>query len=310
MKALGILILAVAAGFLAYRFAYDPIVVDLLGWQKAKEETYTPPPVVVVTETPMPVVEKPAPEPVAPKPEPVQPKPVMVPTVGLGKSVPKADADGFEPPDHPPLEQVVKNWREVPAKAFPRPVKLMKPVEFTMSIGKSLVGAGGTATAIAQEGDMLIVAPTPTSMAKSKIAMDDTDLKATLTAAYENWKVQDTAFRKRRWQLAKMAASNPQPVAASSGPINNNKPEKNADGQYAILLDSMKSGQVTEVTPQNITKWGDPQPEIIDGKNQWVIVVDYITKTMFGDFPTAAKAFVYNARVDKWVYKESGEVVP
>jgi len=308
MKALFILILAVAAGFAAYRYAYDPIVVDYLGIKKEVPVVVEAPKPVVVVEAPKPVEPPPMPEP--PKPEPA-PMPVAPPPAPM--IVKQVDADGFELPEYPPIEEAVKGWTAIPKSAFPREVKLMKPVEFVMSIGKSSVGAGGTATAVAQDGAMLIVAPTPTSQARSSISIDDTDLKASLTAAYENWKVQRTAALKRRWQLAKLAASNPEPTTpggTKAPAANNTKPAKAADGTFTVLLDSMKAGQVTEVTPQNITKWEDPVSETVDGKDYWVVVVGYTTKTMFGDFPTAAKAFVHNGRVEKWLYKESGEVVP
>jgi endo-alpha-1,4-polygalactosaminidase (GH114 family) len=72
----------------------------------------------------------------------------------------------------------------------------------------------------------------------------------------------------------------------------------------------MKAGQVTEITPTNIKKWGDAQLEKIDEKEYWTIIVDYTTKTMFGDFDTQAQARVFGGKVEKWIYTGSGEVVP
>ncbi len=308
MKVLGALLLAVAVGLIAYFFAYQPIA-DRFGVAKPPPKIEAPPPLIV--EVPKPTVIEMTPEPPPPpKPTPPPPPPPKVADSGMGKPVSRADADGFEPPEFPSIEERLKNWTQLP---LPRPVKIMKPVEFVMTIGGNKVGskmaAGNEAQAVGQEGNMLIVAPAPTSTARAQIAIDDTDLKATLTAAYENWKVTRTAQLKRAFLRAK---DGPPPPAAGTmvAAASNDKPVKNADGTYEILLASMKAGQVTEVTPQNATGWGEVEKENKDGKDYWTIVVSYTTKTMFGDFPTAARAYILNNRVEKWLYKESGEVVP
>ncbi len=90
----------------------------------------------------------------------------------------------------------------------------------------------------------------------------------------------------------------------------NEEPKRDADGTYPVILASMKAGQVTEITPTNIKKVGKPAQEKIDGKNYWTIIVNYTTKTMFGDFDTEAQARIMNGKVEKWVYTGSGEVVP
>ena len=99
-------------------------------------------------------------------------------------------------------------------------------------------------------------------------------------------------------------------AAASGGGGGNSKPEKAEDGSYPLLLASMKSGQVTEIKPDNIKHWGDPQSEKIDNITYWTVVVKYETQTMFGKFETEAQARIRDGKVEKWVYVGSGEVVP
>ena len=216
-----------------------------------------------------------------------------------------------QPPNFPPLEDVLKGWKEIPKKAFPRQVKLKKETEFVMAVGKSKVPVGGTATAVDQSGDLLIIAPTPNSPARSQIPLGDTDLKETMTVAYESWKVQMTEWKRKQWEFEKNAEKNPAPkISTTKGPVVAGAPERSADGSYPVLLASMKSGQVTEITPTNIKKWGDVKKEKIDGKEYFTVVVNYTTKTMFGDFDAAAQARIANNKVEKWVYTGSGEVVP
>lgn len=318
MKQLVILLLAIGVGFLGYLKAY-PIIIDKLGIVIPKK-------VVVVEE----VVEEVKPEPEAPKiempkeepkPEPKPEAPKMV-DEGLGKPTKKVDADGFELPEFPPIDEVTKNWTALPASSFPRQIKMNKSVDFVMTVGANKIGSksnpGATGVALSQEGEDLVVAPSQGSNARGKIAISDTDIKELLTAGYENWKVQRTAALKQDWLRAKNAAAAPThstalsnaPKAAEATNLKNDKPTKARNGSYPLLLESMQKGQVTEVTEQNITKWEDPVPETVDGKNYWVVIVSYTTKTMFGDFPTAAKAYVHNGKVEKWIYRDSGEVVP
>lgn len=317
MKPAGILFIALAVGFIAYQFVY-PQLAGMLGLEK-------PQPIVAVIEEIIAPVVPPrapvvAPKPVVVVPEPVKMEPVPLPTpmTGPGEMVKVADADGFMPPDFPPLEEVVKGWMEIPKSAFPRPVKLMKGVEFVMMVNNnkigSKVGPGGEATVIAQDGTNLVVAPTPTSPAKTQISIDDTDLKASLTQAYDNWKTQRIAWLKRQFLFSKDSANRVAESSKGGAPVaaatTGAKPEKNGEGTYDVLLSSMKAGQVTEITPQNAKKWSDVQLEKIDGKEYWTVIVDYTTKTMFGDFDTQAQARIFGGKVEKWIYTGSGEVVP
>lgn len=316
MKALGILLLLLGVGYVAFQYAYPPVA-DYFGLEKPKPQVVeVKQPELVVVERPKPVKVEPKPEP--PKPEPPKPEPMPTPppmVAGLGAEVKKPDADGFLAPDFPPIEQVVKNWTEIPKSAFPRPIKLMKNVEFMAEINGNKFGskitAGGVATAIAQNGENLTVAPTPTSPARATVSLDDTDLKAVLSEVYERWKVDRIAMLKRQFLFAKNATNNAQnPATAAAVATRGDKPAKNAEGSYDILLASMKSGQVTEITPTNVKKWGDVNLEKIEDKEYWTIIVDYTTKTMFGDFDTQAQARIFNGKVEKWIYTGSGEVVP
>jgi len=318
MKALVALLILVAVGYVGYQHAYQPIM-DMLGLEKAKPVVVDVPQPVIVNVEPPPAPPKKEPKPAPKPPEPApQPAPAAMPAVAatMGASVPTADADGFIPPTFPPIEDVVKNWMEIPRTAFPRPVKVMKPVEFVTVINGNKIGskvpAGGQAQVIAQEGLTLTVAPSPTSSAKAQIPIDDTDLKAVLNEAYERWKVTMTEWKRRQHLFGKESEGRAKEAKASgtAAVVSNDAPKKNSEGSYDLLLASMKAGQVTEITPSNIKKWGDVQVEKIDGKDYFTVIVDYTTKTMFGDFDTQAQARIAGGKVEKWIYTGSGEVVP
>lgn len=313
MKALGALLILVAVGYLAFQYGYTPIV-EKLGLEKKQAPIIElPQPVIVSVEPKKP--KKIKEEPKAPEPMPTPPPAAMPQVADMGASVPRADADGFVPPTFPPIEDVVKNWMEIPKSAFPRPVKIMKSVEFVTVINGNKFGskvpAGGVAQVVAQEGLTLVVAPTATSPAKAHVSIDDTDLKTVLIEAYDRWKVNMTEWKRKQHAFSKESEGRAKEAKASApAAVAAGAPAKNGEGSYDILLASMKAGQVTEITPTNIKKWGDAQLEKIDGKDYYTIIVDYTTKTMFGDFDTQAQARITGGKVEKWIYTGSGEVVP
>lgn len=313
MKGILVLILAAAVGYVSYQYVY-PIIADSMKFEKHKpkvqEVAEAPKPekkkkVVVVAppkpvmEEPKPVMEAPKPEPMAeaPKPEPVKPK------------------DGeFVAPEFPPIEVAVQNWTAIPKSAFPRPVTLKRDLELQMKIGNSTAGtkvkAGGTIVAVGQDGTELVVSPTETSPMKGKVSMDDTNLKELLTDVYERWKVARTETLRRAHEFklaaAERAKNAPPPTSGAVASAGNTKPTRDADGTYPLLLASMKSGQVTEIKPETIKEWGEPQ--MTDGV--WTVIVKYETQTMFGKFDTEAQAQIKNGKVEKWIYTGSGEEVP
>lgn len=227
----------------------------------------------------------------------------------------------FVPPKFDPIEVVTANWTKISPSVFrqPKQVTIAKEMEFEIKVGagtaKQKVAAGGIVFAFAQDGANILVAPTAISPARVPVPLEDTNLKEIVTAAYEQYIVAETERQRQAFEEKKIAALNPSKKggagsAAAIGVGAMGRPEKAPDGTYPLLLASMKSGQVTEIKPENIKSWGDPKQEDIDKVKYWTVVVKYETQTMFGKFETEAQARVKDGKVDKWVYVGSGEVVP
>lgn len=311
MKGIFVLILAAAVGYVAYQYVYPPLA-EAMKFEKHKPKKQE----VAVVEAPKPKVAPPQPANVKPKPEPMPeaPKPAPVPAMPEAPKPepPKPKEGEFVAPEFPPIDVVVQNWTAIPKSAFPRPVKMKKDLDLKMKIGNSSastkIKAGGQIVAMSQDGLTLVVAPTETSPMRGKVNIDDTDLKQVLTDVYERWKVARLATLKRahEFKLANAERAKNAPEAPAGAAASNDKPARNPDGTYPLLLASMKSGQVTEIKPDSIKEWGEPQ--LVDGK--WTVIVKYETQTMFGKFDTEAQAQIKNGKVEKWVYTGSGEVVP
>jgi hypothetical protein len=313
MKGILVLILAAALGYAAYEFVY-PLIAEQMKFEKhvpkPREVAVVPVPEVkpeVKVEPPKPVMEEP------PPPPKMEPKPEPMPVIPEPKPEPPKPKEGeFVAPDFPPIEVAVQNWTAIPKTAFPREVKMKRDLELKLKMGAATAGtqvkAGGSIYAVAQDGTNLLVAPTPDSPMRGTVAMDDTNLKEVLTEAYERWKVArvETLRRQHEFKLAAAERAKNAPATATTATAGNDKPAKDADGTYPLLIASMKSGKVTEIKPENIKEWGEPQ--LTDGV--WTVIVKYETQTMFGKFDTEAQAHVRNGQVEKWIYTGSGEVVP
>jgi len=319
MKPLIVIILAIAVGYVSYEYVY-PSFADAMKFTKHVPKV-EPKKEVAVVVVPKPVVKeepKPAPPP-EPKPEmkPEEPKPEMP----KAPEPPPVDPNAFVAPVFQSVDEITKNWAVVPAGFFksttPPQVMLKKDLEVKMQMGKATAAssfkAGAKIFVMGQEGSSLIVGASAGSPMRGTVAMDDTDFKDVFVTAYEQVKVTtiENARKAHEYRLAAAdRAKNAPTAAASGGGSSNDKPIKDADGTYPLLLASMKSGQVTEIKLDSIKAWGDPVQEKIDDKNYWTVNVKYETQTMFGKFETEAQARILNGSIEKWVYTGSGEVVP
>lgn len=308
LKSLFITALVLGAAFLAYDYFLAPPEEKVV-FKKASENHAgaAAAPVAAASTTPAQSAPPSVPPPPSPEVTPATPAP-RAPSAGSPPPVVSAASspDAFTPPAIPSVEQATANWSRVPATAFPRQVKLVMPVAFKASYGGTQMPAGSEVTALSLQDGSLLLAPSPSSAARASVTVDTTDLKASLTTAYNAW-------RERRIEEARIAWKNRDrnPVVSSTPEVAaDGKPQVSADGTFPLLLASMRAGMVTEVTPTSITRWGTPEQGDHNGKPCWVVPVEYDAQTAFGKFSTTAVAKVVDGRVAGWFYKGSGEPVP
>ena len=305
MKSLFFTIIIIGGAFLAYDYFGAPPGKKLVFKSLNKVSVQFKSALVEPVEEEAPVVKEVAPPPV--KPVVVEtPKPVEKPIVTTPAPAPASSGPKFEP-----IEALTGNWLKIPVSAFPREVKLLQDATFKMSVGASKIAAGGKAIALAADNGILTLAPSATSPARAQQPIDGTDLKAQLNASYDKWKLARAVELKA---IAAQKALN-QPTASAAGPSSSEvdaggKPVRDSTSAYPLLVASMKSGQVTEIKPENVTNWQDPQPATIQGKPGWAVKVNCEVKTVFGMQPAEAQALVLNGRVTGWYYTGSGEEVP
>ena len=244
---------------------------------------------------------------------PEAPKPVEAPKVV--ETAPAPAPTSAAAPKAGSIEALTNNWTNIPPSAFPREVTLLKDAEFKMPVGAAKVIAGRKVQAIAFKEGRLALLSAPGSSAKAIVSIDDTDLKAVLTAGYEKWRVARAEYLKKTAAQKQQMAST---IQAESITANSNraevdetgKPMRGDDRGYPLLLSSIRRGQVTDIKLDKIISWGDPNPTKVQGKDGWAIKVEYQADTIFGLQPVEAQALVVNGRVQGWFYTGSGEEVP
>ncbi len=245
MKSLFYTILILSGAFLGYDYFIAP------SGQKIVFQSLNPLPQKKVA----PVVPAPKVKPVMPQPM----KPVVTETrepapnpVSVAPPLPPVSSG----PKFEPIETLTGSWLNIPPSAFPREVKLLQEAEFNMSVGAGKVAAGGTAYALSAEKGVITLAPAVGASARAQLPVDGTDLKAQLNAVYEKWKMQRAeelkAIAARKLQVMPQQQ---EAVPSNSEADASGKPVRGVDGSYPLLVASMKRGQVTEITPQNITGW-------------------------------------------------------
>lgn len=306
LKSLFITVLVLGGAFLAYDYFLAPPEDKMVFKQPAAAKSSETGAQANVASTVPTVPQTPQAAPPPPPPAPVNVAPVPMPAPAPVATAPTPSPDAFTPPALPTVEQATANWTRIPASAFPRQVKLVLPVAFKASYGSTQMPMGSEVTALSLENGLLVLAPTPTGAARASVSINSTDLKGTITTAYNAW-------RERRIEEARIAWKNRDrsPVVAAKPQVSaDGKPEMSADGTCPLLLASMRAGMVTEVTPKSITRWGTPEQGEHNGKPCWVVSVEYDAQTLFGKFSTTAVAKVVDGRVAGWYYKGSGEQVP
>jgi hypothetical protein len=286
MKALFITALIFVSAFLLY---------DRFATPAGKRVVFENPPMEVQDEPPARTAHStPAPRAVMDSPAPTSPS---------------TSGDSFVPPKIEPLESLTKNWTVFPPTAFPRQVKLSKPVQLHMAGGSSTLPAGSNAFALGAQANVLTIAPTQDSQARGQIFVHDTDMPTQVRESYERWKkgrieMAMVSWKKQRANNMTASVSMPDAVDAQGAP------KRNIDGSYDLLLASMRSGEVTDIKLNKIRRWGTPEPRTIDNLRTWTVSVFYETMVFCGPVDAEAQAQVRDGRIVRWIYPGSGEPVP
>lgn len=242
-------------------------------------------------------------------------------------------------PDFKPIEELVGNWKKIPASAFPRQVTLKAKAKYVFAggAGSSTAPAGGKTFAISLSGDKLVITPNKQSNVRGTISINDTNYKEILGDEYEKYKQRKKREVYAQRERARAIAATEVETNQTTSSTNTNEsranrvtsisriskeklsdyeneigkmPEAEDDGRVSIMVRSIRSGDVTEIKLNEISYWGPIRYEIVDNRAYWTATVNYKTTSLFGTFPTEAMALMRNGKVENWLYTGSLEEVP
>tara|TARA_B100000427_G_C15506328_1_gene594122 strand:- start:358 stop:1305 length:948 start_codon:yes stop_codon:yes gene_type:complete len=242
-------------------------------------------------------------------------------------------------PDFKPIEELVGNWKKIPASAFPRQVTLKAKAKYVFAggAGSSTAPAGGKTFAISLSGDKLVITPNKQSNVRGTISINDTNYKEILGDEYEKYKQRKKREVYAQRERARAIAATEVETNQTTSSTNTNEsranrvtsisriskeklsdyeneigkmPEAEDDGRVSIMVRSISSGDVTEIKLNEISYWGPIRYEIVDNRAYWTATVNYKTTSLFGTFPTEAMALMRNGKVENWLYTGSLEEVP
>ena len=242
-------------------------------------------------------------------------------------------------PDFKPIEELVGNWKKIPASAFPRQVTLKAKAKYVFAggAGSSTAPAGGKTFAISLSGDKLVITPNKQSNVRGTISINDTNYKEILGDEYEKYKQRKKREIYAQRERARTIAATEVEITQTTSSANTNEsqtnrvtsisriskeklsdyeneigkmPEAENDGRVPIMMRSIRSGDVSEIRLNEISYWGPIRYEIVDNRAYWTATVNYKTTSLFGTFPTEAMALMRNGKVENWLYTGSLEEVP
>ena len=242
-------------------------------------------------------------------------------------------------PDFKPIEELVGNWKKIPASAFPRQVTLKAKAKYIFAggAGSSTAPAGGKTFAISLSGDKLVITPNKQSNLRGTISINDTNYKEILGDEYEKYKQRKKREVYAQRERARSIAATEVETTQTTSSANTNEsqpnrvtsisriskeklsdyeneigkmPEAENDGRVPIMVRSIRSGDVSEIRLNEISYRGPIRYEIVDNRAYWTATVNYKTTSLFGTFPTEAMALMRNGKVENWLYTGSLEEVP
>ena len=88
----------------------------------------------------------------------------------------------------------------------------------------------------------------------------------------------------------------PAPPADSTG-----KPLQTANGQIPVVLASIEAGDQPGMLTKYIQRWGPLKQEVVEGSPYWTVEIDYMADSIFGIFPSRAKALIQQNKVVRWI---------
>jgi len=156
------------------------------------------------------------------------------------------------------LEVLVKNWRAVPQKAFPKEVKVLVSLDYQNKTGKEhlMMDSDHLAKPVSLKSGQLTLASLESPQLRARVSIDETDFKDRVTALYE---------KRKKASIAKILAKRERNRSKAEAYLQKSKSKKDKKTPYSTAKRSRFSH--SDYKKYGSKFRGDYWPEPKNGKN-------------------------------------------
>ncbi|HWB05007.1 MAG TPA: hypothetical protein VG796_18400 [Verrucomicrobiales bacterium] len=216
-------------------------------------------------------------------------------------------------PNFKTIEEITKDWTNIPSRAFPKKIKTKVALTFDSSAGKVELAPGADINAVGMlrpNSGILVVMREGDDVTRVDVPLGNTDIKEYLSGLYERYKEYHrkrvVGQRERARALKERANGASEEQMKLAGP----KPEVRAGGVIPVMLESIDQLGLKELKANAITAWGGLNFEEVDGTVYWTGTVQCtVENAIFGPTQTEMMALIKDGKVVKWLYTGSKEEV-
>lgn len=207
-----------------------------------------------------------------------------------------------------PLEDIVRNWENVPQEIVDRVniVTVKSEAEYKlfangMEIGSNKAAPGHQAKPLKFRPGQLLVTNSRDGNTKAVVNLDDTDFKDQVRTLYHD-EVESSLRRVLGARNATREALTRQAAAGTKPGADFGKPD--SDPRFRPAVEYLASGKMINHTLSEAKQWVWLGSETHEGKGYDAILVHFQASTVFGMFPRPMKCLLENGRVVQWITAE------
>lgn len=214
-------------------------------------------------------------------------------------------------PDIKPLEEITKDWTDVPARAYPEKVVADTMVTADLMVNGKRVGKkdfkpGEALKPVKLSKETLLVASLTNSKLRTTIPVSQTNFKEQIQKKYDDFvKNAEEKVAKQRVSAreALLKREKEERAAGASKPAHSRIPTNKtefSDPKLSPVKASIRSGTLAYELDEVVSYYWIGK-ETFSGQSYETVLVNFKGQTMFGTFESQYKCLLQNGRVVKWV---------
>lgn len=215
-------------------------------------------------------------------------------------------------PDIMPLEEITKDWTDVPARAYPKQVVADTMVSADLilngkKVGKKDFKPGEPLKPVKVSNDKLLVSSFSNDKLRAVVPVSQTDFKEQIQKRYDDFvKEAEEKVAKQRAsaRIALLKREKEERAAGAVKPVIHTRDTVSktelGDPRLSPVKASIRSGVLAYELDEVVSYYWIGK-ESFGGQSYETVLVDFKGRTMFGTFESQYKCLLQNGKVVKWV---------